>query len=293
LRIDAGLGRKAGTGRDKNTGALLNGDILMEKKELLISTNGPIATLTLNRPDQRNTLTPKLLAGIHLTLEKWAAGDTIRAVVVTGGSGSVFSAGYDIGTISMDADPENRRLLKKDNPFDLALSSIRNFPYPVIAMMNGHAFGGGLNLAMACDISIGADDIKTGMPPAKLGLVYPPAGLQLFVEVLGMARVREIFLTRKTYSGSAVKAMGLVDHLVPRDDLVQRTYALAAEIAGNAPLAVRGIKKMLNMLGERMSLDAAFLAEAEKLVTTALNSEDLKEGRSAFLDKRKPIFKGQ
>ncbi len=281
-----------GINRDKNTGALLNGDILMEKKELLISTNGPIATLTLNRPDQRNTLTPKLLAGIHLTLEKWAAGDTIRTVVVTGGSGPVFSAGYDIGAISMDADPENSRLLKKDNPFDLALSSIRNFPYPVIAMLNGHAFGGGLNLAIACDIRIGVDDIKAGMPPARLGLVYPPAGLQQFVEVLGMARTREVFLTGKTYCGLAVKSMGLVDHLVPREALAHKTYDLAAEIAGNAPLAIKGIKKLLNMLGDRMTLDAAVLGKAEKLVATALNSEDLKEGRRAFMDKRKPAFKG-
>lgn len=264
----------------------------MEKDELLIKKNGPIATLTLNRPAQRNTLTPKLLAGIHFALKKWAVSDAIRAVVVTGGSGATFSAGYDISAISMDADPESRRLLKKDNPFDLALSSIRNFPYPVIAMLNGHAFGGGLNLAIACDIRIGADDIKAGMPPARLGLVYPPAGLQQFVEVLGMARTREVFLTGKTYSGLAVKSMGLVDHLVPREVLAHKTYALAAEVAGNAPLAIKGIKKLLNMLGDRMTLDAAVLGKAEKLVATALNSEDLKEGRRAFMDKRKPAFKG-
>jgi len=265
----------------------------LEKDELLIKKNGYIATLTINRPEQRNTLTPELLAGIHLALGRWAADDLVRTVVVTGGTGPVFSAGYDIGAIPVDVDPEIKDMLKKDNPFDLALGSIRNFPYPVIAMLNGHAFGGGLNLAIACDIRIGTDDIKAGMPPAKLGLVYAAAGLQQFVEVLGMARTKEIFLTGRTYRGLTVKAMGLVDHLVQKDDLVRRTYDMAAEIAGNAPLAIKGIKKMLNMLGERMTLDIAFLAEAEKLVTKALNSEDIKEGRAAFLDKRKPIFKGR
>ena len=265
----------------------------MGTSELLIEKNGYIATLTINRPDQKNILTPELLVEIHLTMEKWAADDTVRAVVVTGGSSRVFSAGYDIGAIPVNVDPEIKELLKKNNPFDLALSSIRNFPYPVIAMLNGHMFGGGLNLAIACDIRIGTDDIKAGMPPAKLGLVYPAAGLQQFVEVLGMARTREIFLTGKTYRGSKVKAMGLVDHLVQRGDLLQRTYDMAAEIAGNAPLAIKGIKKMLNMFGERMTLDIAFLEEAEKLVAKALNSEDIKEGRAAFLDKRKPVFKGR
>lgn len=264
----------------------------MGKNELLIEKNGYIATLTINRPEQRNILTPALLAQVHLTLEKWAADDSVRAVVVTGGSSHVFSAGYDIKAIPVDADPATRKFLKRGNPLDLALSSIRNFPYPVIAMLNGHAFGGGLNLAIACDIRIGADDIKTGMPPAKLGLVYPPAGLRQFVEVLGMARTREIFLTAKTYSGKAVKAMGLVDHLVPRNNLAHRTYDLATEIAGNAPLAIKGIKKILNMFGERMTLDAALFTEAENLIAMTLNSEDLKEGRAAFIEKRKPAFKG-
>ena len=173
------------------------------------------------------------------------------------------------------------------------MHSLKNFPYPTIAMLNGYAFGAGLNTCMCCDIRIAAEDVKAGMPPAKLGLVYHPEGLKQFIHVLGMARTREIFFTGKTYQGQELLHMGLVDHLVPRSELVETAYGMAEEIAGNAPLSLKGSKRIMNMLEDSLSLTEEQLAEAEKMIGHAFNSDDLKEGQTAFIEKRKPKFTGK
>ena len=172
-------------------------------------------------------------------------------------------------------------------------NKIVNFPYPVIAMINGLAFGAGCELTVCCDIRIGADDIKMGMPPAKLGLAYPWTGLQRFVQVLGLKSTREIFYTARTYKGERLKEIGLVDYLVPGEDLKAFTYQMAKEIAANAPLALKGTKRILNLLLNTSQLPEKFHKEAESITEAAFLSDDLKEGRLAFLEKRKPKFKGQ
>ena len=222
----------------------------MDDQVLLHEINGQVGTLILNRAERRNALSPELLVNLHVTLENWAQEDTVRAVVITGGKDSAakaFSSGYDISAIPTDVPPEVSEILKNNNPLELAFDSVKNFPYPTIAMLNGYAFGAGLHLAVCCDIRIGAEDIKAGMPPAKLGLVYFPEGLKQFVAVLGMPRTREIFFTGQTYQGMELLEMGLVDHLVSRADLSQVVYEYARMIAANAPLSLKGIKKILNM----------------------------------------------
>ena len=265
----------------------------MEKNVLIKEISGNIGTLKLNRPDRGNSLSPELLAELHLTLKKWAEKDLVRAVVITGNSENAFSTGYDISAIPTELSPEAAELLEKSNPLELALDSVKNFPFPVIAMINGYCFGAGLNLAMCCDIRIGADHIKAGMPPAKLGLVYHPEGLSQFIEVLGMAKTREIFFTAHTYAGLEVKEMGLVDHLVPLNRLSETVYTMADEIAGNAPLSLKGTKKILNRIGEYALIGHEYKNEAEALVVEAFNSSDLKEGQTAFIEKRSPVFRGK
>ena len=264
-----------------------------EKIELIIERQGSVGTLTINRPERGNALSPNLLVELHLALQQWAVEGDVHAVVVTGAGGKAFSSGYDIQAIPTDATPETNELMKKHNPLELALSGLWNFPYPTIAMLNGYAFGGGLNLAISCDIRVGADDIKAGMPPAKLGVVYPAKGLKQFVEVLGMARTREVFFSGRTYKGAEVRDMGLVDRLVNRTELQRVTYDLAREISENAPLSLKGIKKILNMLAEGPTMSGENRKEAERLVAEAFDSDDLKEGQAAFLEKRKPLFVGK
>ena len=144
----------------------------MDNEILLIERKGYVCTLVLNRPEKRNSLSPDLLIEIHQTLQEFSKDDTIRTIIIRGAGDRAFSSGYDIGAIPTKITPEIQGRLKAQNPLELALESVANYPYPVIAMLNGYAFGAGCELAVSCDIRIGADDIRMGMPPAKLGVVY-------------------------------------------------------------------------------------------------------------------------
>jgi enoyl-CoA hydratase/carnithine racemase len=254
---------------------------------------GSIGTLVLNRPEKNNALSVELLLDLHQALTEWSNDDSIRALVITGSGEKAFCSGFDILSIPTQLTPQMEELLKKHNPLELVFSGVKNYPYPVIAMLNGHVFGAGFNLAVCCDMRIAADDIRMGMPPAKLGLVYHPEGIKQFEEALGAARTREVFFTAKTYDAQQIRDMGLVHYMVPRAELADRTYTMAEEIASNAPLSLKGTKRIMNMLGNCVSLSQEDLKEAEALINAAFNSEDLKEGQAAFVQKRKPEFKGR
>ena len=260
---------------------------------LLVEREGHVAALIFNRPEKRNALTPDMLLKVYEVLGDFEKDDAIRTVIFRGAGDKAFCAGYDISAIPTKGSPEVRAEPSNANPLDLALERIQEFPYPTIAMLNGHTFGAGFNLAICCDIRIGVEDIRMGMPPAKLGLVYHPDGLKQFIDVLGMARTREIFLTGRTYRGREAKEKGLVDYLVPGSELESFTRDFAAEISKNAPLSLKGIKKILNMLLRSGPLSEADYAEARRLMGAAFASDDLREGQRAFLEKRQPKFTGK
>lgn len=264
----------------------------MDNHILLTDREGYVCTLTLNRPEKRNSLSPELLIKIHETLEGLSRDDDVRTVVIRGVGERAFSSGYDISAIPTDVSPETQEKLKTQSPLQLALGSVVNFPYPVIAMLNGYAFGAGCELAISCDTRIAADDIRMGMPPAKLGIVYFPDGLRRFIRVIGLSATKELFFTGRYYDAPRIKEMGLVDYMVPRSELKDFTYSLAEEIAGNAPLSLKGTKRILNLLMRSEKMEEQDEKEAEKILARAFNSEDLKEGQRAFLEKRKPVFKG-
>ena len=259
---------------------------------LLVERDGYVVTLTLNRPEKRNSLSPDLLIRLHQTLNGLAQNDGVRAVILRGQGDLSFSSGYDIAAIPTGTTPEIEKTRNNQDPLRLATRSIIDFPYPVIAMLNGYAFGAGCELAVSCDLRIAADDIRMGMPPAKLGLVYPLAGLIRFIQTLGFSRTRELFFIGRFYGGPRILEMGLVDYMVPRQELEPFTRQLAEEIAGNAPLSIKGHKRILNLLAGSIRLEEDDRKEAERILMEAVNSEDLKEGQAAFLEKRKPLFKG-
>ena len=266
----------------------------MKDQDILVqSYDEHVGTLVLNRPERKNALSPELLIRIHMVLKEWADRGDVRAVIITGGKGKAFSSGYDIAALPTDINPEMAEILKKHNPVELAFQTLENFPYPTIAMMNGYAFGAGLNLTMCCDIRIAVEDIRVGMPPAKLGLVYHPEGIRQFLDVVGMAKTREIFFTARTYTGREVFDMGLVDHLVAHSDLSRITCELAGEIAANAPLALKGTKRILGMFRANHTITSEQYKEAEIIINEAFNSQDIKEGQTAFFEKRKPLFTGE
>ena len=259
---------------------------------LLVKIENNVCTLTLNRPEKKNSLSPELVETLLEKLGQLATDETVRAVVIRGYGDQAFCSGYDIRSLPTKLSDDVREKLKTLNPVETLFSKIINYPFPVIAMINGVAFGAGCELSVCCDIRIGAESIRMGMPPAKLGLAYPWTGLQRFIRVLGLKNTREIFYTGRTYEGKRLKELGLVDYLLPARDLEAFTYQIAAEIAANAPLAVKGTKRILNLLLNASQPPEHCQKEAESITEAAFLSEDLKEGRLAFLEKRKPKFKG-
>ena len=265
-----------------------------ESQVLLHERRDHIGIITFNRPRQRNALSPQLLRELCDVLADWATSGDIRVVVFTGAGDKAFSAGYDINAIETvgPGHKETRPSGANGTPFEQALDAVKNFPYPTIAMINGHCFGGALHLALVCDIRVAADHVSIGMPPAKLGVVYGPEGILQFVQVLGTAKARELLFTGRPFKGDEITDMGLVRRLVPADQLTGTVMSMAEEISNNAPLALKGIKRIMNMVEEPAFSDD-LKAEAKQLVTESFHSADLKEGQAAFLEKRKPLFVGK
>ena len=264
-----------------------------ENDILLVQREAYVCTLIFNRPEKRNSLSRDLLYNLHHTLEKLSKDDNVRTIVIRGAGNKAFSSGYDITAIPTESTQEIKKFVKEQNPFELVLESIAEYPYPVIAMLNGYAFGGGCGLAVSCDIRIGADDILMGMVPVKLGMFYPPESLKHFIRTIGISRTKEIFFTGRIYDAPRIKEMGLVDYLVPRDNLESFTYDLAREIAQNAPLSLKGIKRTLNLILRSEEMEEGDLQEVHEIFAHILKSEDLKEGQRAFIEKRRPHFKGR
>ena len=145
---------------------------------LLTEIRSCIGTITFNRPERKNALSPELLLMVHKTLQEWGLSGEVRVVVITGGPGKAFSSGYDIAAIPTEMNPDLAELMKSHNPLELALNSVEQFPYPTIAMMNGYAFGAGLNLAMCCDMRIAAVRYQCRHAAGKAGAGLPPRGHQ-------------------------------------------------------------------------------------------------------------------
>lgn len=265
----------------------------MEKEILLVNRDEGVCKLVLNRPEKKNSLSPQLVTLLLQTLEELSGDDSIRAIVIRGEGDSAFCAGYDIRSIPTAESGDVQKELEKISPVESLFECVYNYPYPVIAMLNGYAFGAGCELAVCCDIRIGADNIRMGMPPAKLGLIYHWTGLRRFIQTIGLKSTKELFFTGRFFKGQRLKEIGLVDYLLSAAELEAFVYQMAREIAANAPLALKGTKRVINLLLEASSPDENSIAEAEALALEAFNSDDLKEGQLAFLEKRKPEFKGK
>ncbi len=259
--------------------------------QLLVEKKEHIVFLTIHYPKKRNALSPELLMDIHKTLEQFSKNDDIRCVVIKGSGNKVFSSGYDISAIPVDPLPNTKQ--KTTDALILALDTIKNYPYPTIAMLNGHAFGAGFNLCACCDIRIAADNIKLGMTAARLGVAYHPKGLQQFIDAFGIARTKEIFFTANIYEGNELIQKGFVDYLIPRSELEIFTLSYAKKITRNAPLSLKTIKKTIAIFENKAALNQKELTLTDQWMQNCFQSNDLKEGQAAFLEKRDPMFKGK
>lgn len=251
-----------------------------------------IVTLTLNRPEKHNAMSPDLLAMLHEHLQRLAADTNVRVLIIRGQGTQAFTSGYDIGRLPERQGTTRVTPSAEQGLFPQVLQAVRTFPAPVIAMIYGFCMGGGLELAATCDIRLAAESGKFCMPPARLGVLYSGEGLLRFVNLIGIAHTCEIFYTACTFDASRAREMGLVNQVVPVAELEPQTYAMAQQIAQNAPLSVQNTKKLLAQV--QSFQDFSTHAETiQRLRDACLQSDDFQEGRRAFLEKRRPVFQGR
>jgi enoyl-CoA hydratase/carnithine racemase len=247
-----------------------------------------VARLTIDNPAKRNALDHAILDAIAETVRDLDA----RCLLITA-AGPLFSAGYDIGGLPKDEFAHRAESLVA-HPFHDAIAAIDAFPFPSLAALNGHAIGGGLELALSCDLRLASEDAKLGMPPARLGLVYSHTGLRKFVDAIGAARTRELFFTARTITAQRAERWGLVSEVVPSDELAERAVEYAAGIAELAPLSQRGNKRVIGeLLAAEGALDPDTERELVDLREACFRSDDFYEGVQAFAEKRKPRWRAQ
>jgi enoyl-CoA hydratase/carnithine racemase len=248
-----------------------------------------VLRLTISNPAKRNALDHAILDAIAAAVADLGEA---RAVLLTGADG-MFSSGYDIGDIADDVFAEEAERLVA-HPFAGALEALHACEIPTVAALPGHTIGGGLELALACDLRVAADGILLGMPPAKLGLVYSHTGLRRFLEAIGAPRTRELFLTARNIDARTALSWGLVNEVVGAADLEDAALDLAEDLAANAPLSVRGNKRVIReLLAAQSELDPEVERELVELREASFHSDDLREGVRAFGEKRPARWKGR
>lgn len=258
----------------------------MSYQNIVLETVDRTAVLTINRPEKRNALNQATRDEILHALDHLLTSEA-RVLVITGSGDKAFIAGADISEFHGRTALEQRDVMQRRRIFD----AIEEFPKPVIAMINGYCLGGGMELALACDIRIAGDTAKLGQPEINLGIIPGGGGTQRLTRLVGEGKAMELILTGDMIEAAEAKAIGLVNDVVPSSQLQDRTLTLAARMAEKSPVALRLAKESVKNAA-RMGLREGLEREADLFCLT-FSSEDKAEGVRAFLEKRKPDFKGK
>lgn len=269
----------------------MTGERLAGGKLILDSPAEAVVRIRISNPDRRNALDHEILDALAETLPHLDRGIETRCVLLTGAP-PVFSAGYDLASFSEETFERDAEALVA-HPFHAAMEAIAKHPWPTVAAINGHCLGGGLELAVTCDLRLCAAGAKLGMPPAKIGLVYGHTGLRKFLDTVGLARTKELFLTGRNFEAGRAEQIGLVHEVLESDGFDQAAVEVAAGIAANAPLSMRGNKRAIEVLNQNAILSEQQEAGLIALRESCFSSEDLHEGVTAFTEKRKPRWKGR
>lgn len=254
---------------------------------LILEKHGRVAVITVNRPEKLNALNIATRREILSAFEELRNDQEVRVVVITGAGDKAFIAGADINEFAGRTALQQREIMRSGRAFDV----MESFPKPVIAMINGFALGGGCELAMACDIRIASTRAKLGQPEIKLGIIPGGGGTQRLPRLVGEGKAMELILTGDMIGAEDALRLGLVNHVVAPEDLEAKTMELANRIAGMSPVALMAAKQAVKNAA-RLDLRAGLEAEID-LFSLTFSSEDKEEGVHAFIEKRKPDFKGR
>ena len=255
---------------------------------ILARKEGPVGWLVFNNPERRNAVSLEMWQAIAVALDDFSSDSSVRAVLLTGAGDKAFASGADISQFEKHrADAES--VQRYDQISGAAMQRLRNLDKPTIAMIRGYCLGGGLNIAAVCDLRIAAEDARFGIPAAKMGLGYKPDAMKALVDLVGPAFTREIMITARQFSAAEALAMGLVHKVVPARELASAAREYCDMIAANAPITIRTAKRVIREIS-KADYDAA---ACRAWVKECFDSEDYAEGRRAFMEKRKPVFKGR
>ena len=262
---------------------------MSQTDKMLARKEGGVGILTFNNPERHNAVSLEMWEATKRMLDGFAADDDIRVVVLTGAGGKAFVSGADISKFASErATLEASRAYNVKS--DAAYASVADFPKPTIAMIKGYCIGGGVGLAVCCDLRICSDNSRFAVPAAKLGLGYGYSGLKRLVDIVGASFAKEIFYTARQFDAQEASAMGLVNRVVPAGELEAYVKSITDMISANAPLTIKAVKFTVGeMLKDESKRN---LARSVELVEQCFASRDYTEGRTAFMEKRKPVFTG-
>jgi enoyl-CoA hydratase len=257
--------------------------------KMLSRKDGRIGYLIFNNPERHNAVSLDMWAATSRILADFARDDEVRVVVVTGAGGKAFVSGADISKFESERSTLDATKVYNAT-VEQAYAGIQDFPKPTIAMIRGYCIGGGLGLAVCCDLRICSDNSRFAVPAAKLGLGYSFGGLKRLIDVVGPAFAKEIFFTARQFDAEEARVMGFVNRIVPATELEGYVKSYAETIAANAPLTLKASKYIANEVMRDES--KRNLARCAELVEHCFASKDYTEGRRAFMEKRKPAFTG-
>jgi enoyl-CoA hydratase len=259
-------------------------------EKMVVKKQGPIGWMIFNNPARHNAVSMSMWQAMPTILDELARDPAIRVVIVAGAGEKAFVSGADISEFEKKRASKEVTVAYNDSA-DMAVRALRDFPKPTIAMIRGYCFGGGVAIAISCDIRIASDDSVYSVPAAKLGLGYRYEGITRLTDLVGPAFTFEIFYTGRRFSAQEAIAMGLINRLVQVKQLEDITIEYANTIAKNAPLTIAAVKRCV--IEYSKPENERDIEAASQMVEACFASEDYVEGRTAFLVKREPVFKGR
>lgn len=258
--------------------------------KMMATVDGRVGIMTFNNPEKHNAVSFEMWAAAEAILDRFESDDAVRVMVLTGAGGKAFVSGADISKFESERASEEA-VRAYNEVVERVYSRIYRFPKPTIAMIRGYCIGGGLNLAICCDMRYATEGSKFALPAAKLGLGYGYNGLRRYIETIGPVATKEIFFTARQVSSAEAHRWGMVNEVVADDRLEASVMATANMIADNAPLTIATIKRSTVEILKDPELQD--IARCDAMVAACFASADYKEGRAAFLEKRKPRFEGK